>query len=76
MTRNAVLGALAAALIGIPGAIAQDDEPQDEVVVADPPASAVTPGAGAADEPPVSDDVFIPSEEVQAAEELAFPVDI
>ena len=26
--------------------------------------------------PPVSDDVFIPSEEVEADEELVFPVDI
>ncbi|MGD8324701.1 MAG: hypothetical protein PVF50_10060 [Gammaproteobacteria bacterium] len=76
MATNAVLRALAVALIGAPAAMAQDDDSQDEVVVTDPSESVVTPEGESADEPPVSDDVFIPSEEVQAAEELAFPVDI
>ena len=48
---------------------------QDAPAPADPPAD---PAAESEDTPapPVSDDIFIPSEEVQADEELAFPVNI
>ena len=64
MWKNAVLCLLAAALLGGLAAVAQD-EPAPESAEED-----------AAAEEPVSDDVFIPSEEVQAAEELTFPVNI
>lgn len=71
MSKNLLLSVMIAALFGIAGTLAQDAESQDESQETPTPAGA----AGEAGEP-VSDDVFIPSEEVQAAEELAFPVDI
>lgn len=74
MSKNAVLGALTVALLGMLSAIAQESEPPGEVV-RDSSERTATPDDGDADEP-IADDVFIPSEEVQAAEELAFPVDI
>lgn len=49
------------------------------VMAQDEEADAEAPEAGADENPappPVADDVFIPSEEVQADEELVFPVNI
>lgn len=68
MSKNAILCLLAAALLGGLAALAQEGDA--------PPADAAAEASGEAEEGPVSDDVFIPSEEVQAAEELTFPVNI
>ena len=74
MTKNAVLCIVAAALLGGLAALAQDSGP------AGTPAAEDDARREQADAPetgePVSEDVFIPSEEVQAAEELTFPVNI
>lgn len=70
-----VAGTLIAVFVAIAGA-------QDTTPPATPPASPpADPPARAPADPPASqprgdDDVFIPTEEVEAAEELAFPVDI
>ena len=72
MSRNSVLCWLAAAMLAGLAAVAQDDEAPDESAERE-----TAPGAAEeAAETPQSDDIFIPSEEVQAAEELAFPVNI
>jgi len=72
MSRNAILCLLAAAMLGGLAAIAQDDAPPSTAGDRDSAGSEETDAV----EAPQSDDVFIPSEEVQAAEELAFPVNI
>lgn len=51
----------------------QEPEQTEAPPAEDTPETPETPETPA---PPVSDDVFIPSEEVQADEELAFPVNI
>jgi hypothetical protein len=76
-------GWLAAALIG--GAVeAQAPAPQDPAP-ADPPAPQQPPPAGQPQTPPAqggprrpagNTDVFIPTEEIAADEEVTFPVDI
>ena len=70
MKKSALISVLFAALLGAAVVTAQDDEAEAEVDASD----AAVPPAGSPEE--VEDDVFIPTEEVQAAEELAFPVDI
>ena len=62
--KDAILCLFAAGLLGGLAAVAQNDpeqQPEDTEESA---------------EAPVTDDVFIPSEEVQAAEEITFPVNI
>jgi hypothetical protein len=61
------------------GAFAQEpagDPPSSSPPAVPPRSDSPAPPAGGAVPPPPADDVFIPSEEVQADEELAFPVDI
>lgn len=74
MKKDVVLILLAASLLGALSVFGQEGEPQsgDD---ADQQESTPAPGDGEAPEP-VSDDIFIPSDEVQAAEELTFPVNI
>lgn len=70
MKKSALISVMFAALLGAGVVTAQDDEAASE---GNAPDAAAPP----ADSPEaVEDDVFIPTEEVQAAEELAFPVDI
>ena len=72
MKKSSILGLLPAMLLGFGTAIvtAQDEEADTD---SSPPEVALPQGGAQESE---EDDVFIPSEEVQAAEELAFPVDI
>lgn len=74
MKKEAVLSLLVALLLGALAVVAQEGESQDEAEPA-PQEPVAAPGEGGEGEP-VSDDSFIPSEEVQAAEELTFPVNI
>jgi hypothetical protein len=74
MKKDAVLIVLAALLLGGLSVFGQEDESQSGGDAAQQE-SAPAPGESEPSEP-VSDDIFIPSEEVQAAEELAFPVNI
>lgn len=72
-------GVLVSALVAIAGAQDQSAPPSPPANTQDgasqkPPAE--PPVRPPAAEPSDDDDVFIPTEEVQAAEELAFPVDI
>ncbi len=62
--------AAAAVCLGLLAVRAQEAPPAEEPP-AEPPAESEEAPA-----PPVSDDIFIPSEEVQADEELVFPIDI
>ena len=75
MSKNVMLCLLAAALLGGLAALAQDTDSGSPGAGAGGNAQ-TDPGTPSAAEEPVSDDVFIPSEEVQAAEELVFPVNI
>ena len=75
MSRNAVLCLLAAVLLSGLAALAQDTDSSTTRPESGGDAQTDSATPPAADEP-VSDDVFIPSEEVQAAEELVFPVNI
>ena len=70
MKKSALISVLLTALLGTAVVTAQDDEADTEGNASD----AAVPSADSQEE--ANDDVFIPSEEVQAAEELAFPVDI
>lgn len=54
---------------------APDSEPESAPVPPEPRA-AEGESAPPSEDAPVSDDVFIPSEELQADEEVTFPVDI
>ena len=69
MKKTALFSVLIATLLAVVTVTAQDDAE----VVSLPEGSDGTQGAP---EEPVEDDVFIPTEEVQAAEELVYPVDI
>jgi len=75
MSKNAVLCLLAAVLLTGLAALAQDTDSAStrSQTGGDSQTGSATPPAS---DEPVSDDVFIPSEEVQAAEELVFPVNI
>jgi hypothetical protein len=75
MSKNAVLCLLATALLGGLAALAQDAESPDSAADRSGASQADSDVSPDADEP-AEDDVFIPSEEVQAAEELVFPVNI
>lgn len=70
MKKSALFSVLLAALLAVATVTAQDD---DASGVADSEDPGTTSDAANESEP---DDVFIPTEEVQAAEELVFPVDI
>jgi hypothetical protein len=72
MKKDAVLILLATLLLGGLSVFGQEGESQSGGEAAQQESAQ---GEGEASEP-VSDDIFIPSEEVQAAEELAFPVNI
>ena len=74
MKKHAVASLVPMALLSAFAVFAQEDAAEDDAGRASQD-SAVTPNPDA-DEAPVSDDIFIPSEEVQAAEELTFPVNI
>ena len=69
MKKTALISALLASLFAVLTVTAQEDD-----ATAD--GSSPEASADGAPEEPVSDDVFIPTEEVQAAEELVYPVDI
>ena len=75
MSKNAVLCLLAAVLLSGLAAVAQDTDSGSARTGPGGDAQTDSAAPPASDEP-VSDDVFIPSEEVQAAEELVFPVNI
>ena len=63
-----------ALLLGAPVAIAQDEPPATPPAA--PPAAPETPPAATPDAGSDDDDVFIPTEELSADEEVTFPVDI
>lgn len=74
MKKDAVLIVLATLLLGGLSVFGQEGESQSG---GDAPQQESAPAAGEGEpSEPVSDDIFVPSEEVQAAEELAFPVNI
>jgi len=70
MKKSALFSVMFAALLGAAVVTAQDEEAESDSGASD------TAAPPADSQEQVEDDVFIPTEEVQAAEELAFPVDI
>jgi len=66
---RSVRAPLVAALLGLFLSAGAQDEPE-------PPAEPEAERPRAPQEQDASDDVFIPSEEIQADEEVTFPVDI
>lgn len=71
--QNQIVTVLALLLLGAPVASAQDEAAETPAATEPPPPAATEPPPEAE---PEDDDVFIPTEELSADEEVTFPVDI